>query len=75
MKLKRNSRPELRYVRRRSNYARKKLISTILLYLSEIGWSDLIDSRWRDNVIRDIKEKFPKTSNSIIEHILEVVLV
>ena len=75
MKLKRNSRPELRYVRRRSSYARKKLISTILLYLSEIGWSDLIDSRWRDDVIRDIKEKFPKVPNSIIEHILEVVLV
>lgn len=75
MKLKCNSRPELRYVRRGSSYARKKLISTILHYLSEIGWSDLIDSRWRDDVIRDIKEKFPKAPNSIIEHILEVILV
>lgn len=67
MKLKRHSRPELRYVRRRSSYAWKKLISTILLYLPEIGW--------RDDVIQGIKEKFPKAPNSIIEHILEVVLV
>ena len=47
----------------------------ILEYLQEIGWSDLIDSRWRNNVIEDIRSEFPQVDDEIIEDVLKTVLI
>ena len=47
----------------------------ILEYLQEIGWSDLIDSRWRYAVIEDIRSKFPQVDDEIIEEVLKIVLI
>lgn len=47
----------------------------ILEYLQKIGWSDLIDSRWRYKVIEDIKSEFPQVDDEIIEEVLKTVLI
>ena len=36
----------------------KDIVREGLLCLQEEGWSDLIDSRWRDDVIKKLKEEF-----------------
>ena len=46
-----------------------------LLCLQEQGWSDLIDSRWRDDVIKEIKERLPNISDEDLNEILKLVLV
>ena len=53
----------------------QNLKSKILLKLQDLGWSDIIDSRWREVVIKDIKQYFPEASNEIIEEILNLVLI
>ena len=49
-------------------------ISEILQFLEEEGWLELIDSRWKDDVIRDIKLKFPNISEETINEVLKVTL-
>ena len=46
-----------------------------LLCLQEQGWSDLIDSRWRDDVIKEIKRRLPNISDEDLNEILNLVLV
>ena len=46
-----------------------------LLCLQEQGWSDLIDSRWRDDVIKEIKGRLPNISDEDLNEILKLVLV
>ena len=41
--------------------------------LEDKGWSDLIDRRWKEDVIKDLKEVDGITDEEI-EHILETVL-
>ena len=47
----------------------------ILEYLQKIGWSDLIDSCWRYNVIEDIRSEFPQVNDEILEEVLKTVLI
>ena len=47
----------------------------ILEYLQEIGWSDLIDSRWKNKVTEDIISEFPQVDDEIIEEVLKIVLI
>ena len=46
-----------------------------LLCLQEEGWSDLIDSRWTDEVIKEIKGRIPNISDEDLNEILKLVLV
>ena len=46
-----------------------------LLCLQEQGWSDLIDSRWKDEVIKEIKGRLPNISDEDLNEILKLVLV
>jgi len=46
-----------------------------LLCLQEEGWSDLIDSRWKDDVIKEIKTRIPNISDEDLNEILNLVLV
>ena len=41
--------------------------------LENKGWSDLIDRKWKDNVIKDLQEVEGITNEEIV-HILETVL-
>ena len=47
----------------------------ILEYLQEIGWSDLIDSRWRYKVTEDIRSEFPQVDDETLKEVLKIVLV
>lgn len=42
--------------------------------LEEKGWSDLIDKRWEQEVIHDLKEGVPGITNEEIDDILSVCL-
>ena len=53
----------------------KDIVREGLLYLQEQGWSDLIDSRWRDDVIKEIKTYIPNISDPDLNEILDLVLV
>lgn len=53
----------------------KDMVSEALLYLEEQGWSDLIDSRWKEDVINEIKNKFPNISDEELNEVLNLVLV
>lgn len=53
----------------------KDTIREGLLCLQEQGWSDLIDSRWRDDVIKEIKTRLPNISDEDLNEILKLVLV
>jgi hypothetical protein len=53
----------------------KDIVREGLLCLQEEGWSDLIDSRWKDDVIKEIKGRIPNISDEDINEILKLVLV
>lgn len=42
--------------------------------LREKGWSDLIETRYRKNVIKDLKEGVPGITQEEIQSILDVCL-
>lgn len=43
-------------------------------YLQEIGWTELIDGRWRDKVVSDLKERFPDISEDLLNKVLSIVI-
>ena len=53
----------------------KDIVREGLLCLQEQGWSDLIDSRWKDEVIYEIKSRLPNISDEDLDYILKSVLV
>ena len=53
----------------------KDIVKEGLLCLQEQGWSDLIDSRWKDEVIYEIKSRLPNISDEDLNEILKLVLV
>ena len=50
-------------------------VNKCLRYLDNAGWSDLIASRWEDDVVKELKHNFPNISEEVIEkdHELELV--
>ena len=50
-------------------------VNKCLRYLDNTGWSDLIDSRWEEEVVKELKHNFPNVSDEVIEKVLELVLV
>lgn len=50
-------------------------VNKCLRYLDNAGWSDLIDSRWEEDVVKELKHNFPNISDEVIEKVLELVLV
>lgn len=53
----------------------KKLISKVLSHLEESGWSELICSRWKNDVINNIREKFPNIDDMTLNYVLKIVLI
>ena len=47
----------------------------VLEYISDLGWTDLIDSRWRGELIIDILEGFPDIDEDELEEVLNIVLI
>ena len=50
-------------------------VNDCLRYLDKAGWSELIESRWEDDVVKELKLKFPNISDEVIDKVLELVLV
>jgi hypothetical protein len=50
-------------------------VNDCLRYLDKAGWSELIDSCWEDDVVKELKHNFPNISDEVIEKVLELVLV
>lgn len=42
--------------------------------LQEKGWSDLIDKKFKKDVIRDLKDGVPNITQEEIQHVLDVCL-
>jgi hypothetical protein len=54
---------------------KKDNVRNCLLLLEEKGWSELIDSRWKEDVIKEIKNKFPNIPDEDLNEVLNLVLV
>lgn len=52
----------------------KDIIKEVLIYLENIGWSELIDKRWKKNVREDILKEFPNIDKKTLNYILNLVL-
>lgn len=55
--------------------AKQPTVSDCLNYLEEIGWSDLIDGRFSEEVVNDLKMGFVGISDEMIEKVLKIVIV
>lgn len=52
----------------------EKKVGDCLKFLEEKGWSELIDKKWKKDVIKDLKEEFPDIDKETIGEVLSVVL-
>ena len=50
-------------------------VAKCLEYLNGAGWTELIDSRFEEDVVKDLTNKFPNLPENIIEEVLNLVLV
>lgn len=50
-------------------------IREMLLFLTEAGWSDLIDNRWTLEVLGTLKKKFPDVPERDIVDTLNIVII
>lgn len=57
------------------NKVDKNMVKDCLLYLEEEGWSELIDERWKNDVIDILKKRFPELNDITLEYILKIILV
>ena len=52
----------------------KHLVLKALQYLEEQGWSNLIDERQKNDVIKEITNNFPDINEETLNAILNVVI-
>lgn len=52
----------------------KELVSHVLSYLEKIGWSEIICDRWKDDIVKDIKDYYNNIDEKTLEYILNIVL-
>lgn len=50
-------------------------VKNILNYLEDQGWTELIDSRFEREVIKDVKFMFPDITADILEQVLDLVII
>lgn len=50
-------------------------IAKCLEYLKEAGWTELIDSRFEEDIVKELTNKFPDLPKEVIDHVLNLVLV
>jgi hypothetical protein len=50
-------------------------ISKYLKFLSKEGWSDLIDERWKEDVKKELLNKYPSLSEQEWKRISDVVFM
>ena len=47
----------------------------VLEKLEELGWTELIDERWRQKVIGDIYDNFPDIRPTTLDEILKIIII
>lgn len=50
------------------------LVSKALIHLENEGWSDLIDKRWKKDVIKSLNEAFPSMNKETLDEVLNSVI-
>jgi hypothetical protein len=50
-------------------------VKNILNYLEDQGWTELIDSRFEREVIKDVKFIFPNITTEVLEQVLDLVII
>ena len=50
-------------------------VSKCLQYLEEAGWTELIDSRYENQVTDELMKQFPNISDEVLTRVLNLVLV
>ena len=50
-------------------------VAKCLEHLEAAGWTELIDSRFEEDVVKELTTKFPDLPDNIIEDVLNLVLV
>ena len=46
-----------------------------LEHLEEAGWTELIDSRFEEDVVKELTTKYPDMPKHVIDYVLNLVLV
>lgn len=57
-----------------NNIINNYLVSDVLNYLEEEGWSELIDRRWEIEVKKEILKKYPQIDEDTLKYVLKLVL-
>ena len=57
-----------------NNMVNKQLVSDVLIYLEDEGWSELIDKRWEIEVKTEILKKYPRIDEDTLKYVLKLVL-
>lgn len=50
-------------------------VKDVLLKLESLGWTELVDSRWKQKLLGDIYDNFPDIDIKTVEAVLSLVLV
>ena len=50
-------------------------VAKCLEHLEEAGWTELIDSRFEEDVVRELTTKYPDMPKHVIDYVLNLVLV
>lgn len=51
------------------------LLSKALLHLENEGWSDLIDKRWKKEIIKTLNKAFPSMNKETLDEVLNCVII
>jgi hypothetical protein len=46
-----------------------------ILHLDELGWSELIDSRWKDDITNIIKQYDPNVRQEDLDELYKIILI
>ena len=50
-------------------------VAKCLEHLEEAGWTELIDSRFEEDIVRELTTKYPDIPKHVIDYVLNLVLV
>ena len=53
----------------------KPEVKEVLQKLEELGWTEIVDSRWKSKLLGDIYDNFPDINPNTVKYVLELVLI
>ena len=73
-----NSGKELKFkipTKRNIKVVNKDKVREYLIHLDKLGWSELIDSRWKDDITNIIKEYDPSVLQEDLDELYKIILI